>query len=170
MSKLLFLLVMCPALSAAASLDYQKTFGGKGSTAIAGVATDAAGNVYIAGNTTAFDLPVKNAYQPRNPGTAVVVSRDAGRTWAPLGVVPDFPFTGVAAPVVSPKDANLLIAAGVYGVYRSTDAGSTWKAVVDLNVERARIGYVDRVEYDPRNPSTVYVSSTGGVLRALTPG
>ena len=164
------LAILGPPTLLAASLQYQTTFGGHGSTTIAGVATDAAGNVYVAGSTNAFDLPVKNAHQPLNPGTAVVVSRDAGRTWAPLGVVPDFPFTGVEAPAANPKDPNLLIASGVYGVYRSTDAGGTWKAVVDLNVDRARVGYVDRVEWDPRNPSTVYVSSTSGVLKSTDSG
>jgi len=92
-----------PALLAASSLDYQKTFGGNGAVSIAAVATDAAGNVYIAGTTTAFDFPVKNAYQPRNPGTAAVVSRDAGQTWSPLGFIPDIPYTGVEAPRRTPR-------------------------------------------------------------------
>jgi uncharacterized protein (TIGR03437 family) len=168
--KRILCLIAWPALLAASSLDYQKTFGGNGAVSIAAVATDAAGNVYIAGTTTAFDFPVKNAYQPRNPGTAAVVSRDAGQTWSPLGFIPDIPYTGVEAPAADPANPNILIASGVYGVYRSTDAGATWKTVVDLNVDRARIGYVDRVQYDPRNPSTVYVSATAGVLKSIDTG
>src|SRR5437660_7553736 len=99
-------LLTLPTVLAAASLEYQKTFSGNGSVSISAVATDPAGNVYIAGTTTSFNLPVKNAWQEHNPGTAIVVSQDAGQTWSPLGFIPDLPFTGVGAPAVHPQNSN----------------------------------------------------------------
>lgn len=155
-----------------AFLDYQRLFRGNQGVTIGAVTSDPGGNVYVAGTTIASDFPVKNAYQPRNPASAIVVSDDAGRTWRPLGFIPDLPFTGVNAPALHPKDSRLLIATGVYGIYRSTDGGESWRTVVDLNQpeHRQRIGYLDQAAFDPHDPSIVYASSTGGVLKSADSG
>ncbi len=155
-----------------AFLEYQRIFRGNQAVTIGAVASDPDGNVYVAGTTSAFDFAVKNAYQARNPASAIVVSEDAGRTWRPLGFVPDLPITGVNAPAVHPKDSRLLIATGVYGIYRSTDGGESWSTVVDLNQpqQRQRIGYLDQAAFDPHDPSIVYASSTGGVLKSADTG
>ena len=164
--------LILPGIIPAASLEYYKTFRGNGAVTINAVAADSEGNVYLAGSTVAFDFPVKNAYQARNPGSALIVSEDGGKTWSPLGFIPDLPYTGVDAPVVHPRNSDILLAPGTYGIYRSTDRGQTWRTVVDLNTraERARIGYLGGIEYDPRDSSVVYAAATGGVLKSTDVG
>jgi uncharacterized protein (TIGR03437 family) len=156
----------------AGTLEYRRNLQGNGHVDTAAIAADPDGNVWVVTNTTAFDLPVKNAIQPRNPASSIIVSEDAGRTWSPLGFIPDLPFSGVRSPTVHPRDSNILIASGVYGVYRSSDSGLTWSRVVDLNMraDRERIGYVDQVAFDPRNPTIVYVAASGGVLKSADTG
>ena len=86
-------------------------------------------------------------------------------TWSPLGYLPE-----VEAVVANPRNARLLLAEGVYGVYRSTDGGDTWTTVVDLKVERSRIGYTDAPQWDLRDASVAYVPSTAGVLKSVDGG
>ena len=64
------------------------TFGGSGNDVATSVTIDAQGSVYMAGNTTSFDLPVLNAWQSANRGTELMVSPDYGVTWQPLGNLP----------------------------------------------------------------------------------
>lgn len=155
----------------AATLD-QSRLAGNGRVSILALAATREGGVLAAGSTTAFDLPVRNALQERNSGSALMVSPDGGRAWRPLGFVPDLPFTALHAPAVHPGDPNLLLTTGISGIYRSADGGETWQTVLDLKQrpERERIGYIDALLFDPRNPSTVYVSSTAGLLISTDTG
>ncbi|MBI4906647.1 MAG: hypothetical protein HY820_23670 [Acidobacteria bacterium] len=150
-----------------ANLDFEKAFSGNGRTNITATASDRDGNVYVTGSTTSFDLAVKNAAQPRNPGSAVIVSRDGGQTWLPTGHIPE---VDVIAPVKLPLTQPVLLTLGVNGIYRSVDDGNAWETVFDVARNRGRVGYVDSIAFDPRNPSVVYVSASGGVLKSTDGG
>ncbi|HJT67430.1 MAG TPA: hypothetical protein VJ749_13300 [Pyrinomonadaceae bacterium] len=103
-------------------------------------------------------------------GGGVWKSSNAGRTWTPV-----FDATNVAsigAIAVAPSDANIVyvgtgepdmrdsIAYG-NGVYKSTDAGKTWK---HLGLENTK--QIGRIVVDPKNPNTVFVAALGN---AYTP-
>ncbi len=150
-----------------ATIDFRKQFSGNGRDEITAIASDSQGNVYIAGRTTSFDFPVKNAIRSINTGAALVVSDDGGETWSPLGFVPS---PGATAPVQHPRNPSILLVSAVDGVFRSTDAGHSWRTVVDLKTPARRIGYVDNVAWDPFNPSVAYVGATGGVLKSTDEG
>jgi photosystem II stability/assembly factor-like uncharacterized protein len=100
-------------------------------------------------------------------GGGVWKSANAGRTWTPI-----FDATNVAsigAIGVAPSDPNVIyigtgeadmrdsIAFG-NGVYKSTDAGKTWK---HLGLENTK--QIGRIIVDPKNPNTVFLAALGNV-------
>ena len=100
-------------------------------------------------------------------GGGVWKTLNSGRTWTPI-----FDATNVAsigAIGIAPSDGNVIyvgtgepdmrdsIAFG-NGVYKSTDAGKTWK---HLGLENTK--QIGRIIVDPKNPSTVFVAALGNV-------
>src|SRR4029078_6480632 len=92
-------------------------------------------------------------------------SSNAGRTWTPI-----FDATNVAsigAIGIAPSDGNVIYVgtgepdmrdsiAFENGVYKSTDAGKTWK---HLGLENTK--QIGRIIVDPKNPNSVFVAALG---------
>ena len=95
-------------------------------------------------------------------GTGVYRSRDAGKTWQPVGL----PLSGnVGRIAVDPKDpkrvfvaaaGNLFKEGGERGLYRSTDGGDTWELV--LPGDNPTTGATD-VSIDPANPNNILAAT-----------
>ena len=100
------------------------TIGGSQNT-IQGIATDSSGNTYVAGTTSAADLTVKNAVQPQLADARIMKTGDLGATWTLVGSPPS-DVTSIAA---DPAVPQVLLAEGQMGIFKSTDAGRTWKQV-----------------------------------------
>jgi photosystem II stability/assembly factor-like uncharacterized protein len=138
------------------------SFGGSGRTSIQAIATDASGNVYVAGTTSSPDLPVMNAAQPQMGESRIMRSLDQGATWTQLANPPTDPQIVVA----DPYSPQILFSGGHQGIYKSTDGGQTWRTVYP--VQSSAQG-VTGLAIDPGNPSRVValvsgliVSSDGG--------
>jgi hypothetical protein len=102
-------------------------FGGSGGSAVTGIAVDKDGNICVAGTTTSFDFPTRNAFQGANPGTRLVVTRDSGRTWQPVSNLPGTPtgaFT-VGAVAVDPTNPQVLYVGVMNALQKSVDGGQT---------------------------------------------
>ena len=109
---------------------------------------------------------------PNNPSIWYVATssgnlwktENRGNTWTPI--FEDYGSFSLGAIVVDPKDSNVVwlgtgennnqrsVAFGD-GLYKSTDAGKTWKKVGLENSE-----HIQNILIDPRNSNVVYVSRT----------
>ena len=98
-------------------------------------------------------------------GGGVWKSSNAGRTWTPIFDSMDVASIGAIG--VAPSDPNVIYAgtgeadmrdsiAFGNGVYKSTDAGKTWK---HLGLENTK--QIGRIIVDPKNPNSVFVAALG---------
>ena len=103
----------------------------------------------------------------------VFSTTDNGVTWTPItdGKVP---VASIGAIAVADSDPNIIYLGtgsdGVRsnvstgrGVYKSTDAGATWKFVGLYNA-----GQIGAVRIHPTNPNIVWLSATGDIFKANT--
>jgi photosystem II stability/assembly factor-like uncharacterized protein len=101
-------------------------------------------------------------------GGGVWKTADAGSTWEPVSDK-DFKTGSVGAIAVSESDPNVLyVGMGEApvrgnnshgdGVYRSTDAGRSWK-----NVGLKETRHISRIRIHPSNPDIVYVAAQGHI-------
>lgn len=96
------------------------------------------------------------------PGAAIYKSTDAGATWAKLaGGLPTGDNVGRIGLAVFPKDGRLLYAfidmkgqGGGGMLYRSMDAGKSWKKVNETRLSGGT--YYSRVFVDPNAPDIIY--------------
>jgi photosystem II stability/assembly factor-like uncharacterized protein len=96
-------------------------------------------------------------------GLGVYKTTDGGVNWNATGL--GFSQTNRDASLlcrvfVNPNNENEIIAAGVEGIFKSTDKGTNWVNVVD--------SLIWDMELDPQNPSIVY--ATGGWISNLNIG
>lgn len=103
-------------------------------------------------------------YYAATAGGGVWKSDDAGITWKPI--FDDQPISSIGAIAVAPSDANVIyvgsgeanirqnVAAG-NGIYRSTDAGKTWKHVWKQE------GQIGTIVVHPKNPDIAFAAVLG---------
>jgi hypothetical protein len=134
---------------------------GSNSDAIAGVASDSAGNIYVAGTTSSLDFPTLNALQPK-PGGSSFLRVQGGQSSFSLSPLIQQP-QRLAASLSRP---GLVYAADGKTLKKSTDGGDSWTTVGPFT------SFVADVEIDPANPDIVYaaVQDTNSVYRTTDGG
>ena len=111
--------------------------------------------------------PPWNTYPPSSgPGSGLYKSLDGGRTWQKIigrGFPADPARIGIATTPASPRRVYALVDSTVTsegGLYRSDDAGATWrKATSDKRIWE-RGWYFGEINADPKNANRVWVSDT----------
>ncbi|MEO0973302.1 MAG: glycosyl hydrolase, partial [Pseudomonadota bacterium] len=103
-----------------------------------------------------------HGFSSGGPGSDLWKSTDSGETWAKLtelANMPDRP-VGIIGVTVSPANPDrvwALIEAEDGGVFRSDDAGKSWKKVNSDRALRSRAWYYTRIIADSQNENRVYV-------------
>ena len=67
-----------------ATFQWIQQIGGSQGQSIAGIGTDSKGNIYVAGNTSSLDFPVKSAIQPHPGGSGLFRVDGPGGPWQNL--------------------------------------------------------------------------------------
>ncbi len=93
------------------------------------------------------------------PGSGIHKSTDGGDTWEKLedGLPELMGKIGVAASPARPDRVWAIVEAEEGGLYRSEDAGKSWKLVNPDRLIQTRSWYYMKVFADPKDPETVYV-------------
>jgi photosystem II stability/assembly factor-like uncharacterized protein len=102
-----------------------------------------------------------NSQRSVSYGDGVYKSVDAGKTWKNVGL-PTSEHIGKI--LVDPRDSNVVFVAsqgplwkagGERGLFKTTDGGRTWKAVLEVSENTG----INDVVFDPRNPDVLIASS-----------
>jgi len=93
-------------------------------------------------------------------------STNGGETWTELTKMPGMPAgdVGKIGVVVSPADSKrvwAIIESDNGGLYRSDDAGTTWKMVNNERKLRQRAFYYSRIVADPKDKNAIYGLNVG---------
>jgi photosystem II stability/assembly factor-like uncharacterized protein len=94
-------------------------------------------------------------------GDGVYKSTDAGKTWANVGLKAS---EHIGKIIIDPRNSNVVYAAsqgplwsagGERGLYKTTDGGATWNAVLTVSPDTG----ISDVVFDAKNPDVLYASS-----------
>ncbi len=138
-----------------AGTTYQPIFDGQGSYSIGCVTLDPNNT-----NTVWVGTGENNNQRSVGFGDGVYKSMDGGKSWKNMGLKNS---EHIGKIIVHPDNSNVVYVAAIgplwseggdRGVYKTTDGGATWKAV--LTVDK-HTGANDLV-MDPRNPEVIYAS------------
>jgi uncharacterized protein (TIGR03437 family) len=139
-----------------ASYTLPATFGGSGTSTAAGLARDAQGNLYVVGTTNSTDLLTVNPIQSHLGTAPLMVTANAGQTWA-------FPFlagaSAVTAIVAAPSAPGVEYAVTSAGVFRSADGGSSWTEPASSGLA----SWVTALAVDASSANTLYGATAQGV-------
>ena len=144
------------------TLVYSTYLTGSFGTSALGIAVDSTGNAHVTGTTNSIDFPLVN---PLKTSSTFFKTTDAAANWNNLnsGIVGSVNLLGVA-----PSAPNTIYAETSDGIYRSTDAGSTWSKTPATGF--GSFGFTNALAVDPTNSAVVYAGRFSGLLKSTDSG
>jgi photosystem II stability/assembly factor-like uncharacterized protein len=94
------------------------------------------------------------AWTLNHPGGGLWVSRDAGRSWS---TGEGLHGQSIRAFAQAPSNPRMLFAGTLEGVFRSADAGATWKQISPPGSQE--IHEIESLAIDPANPDVIYAGT-----------
>jgi hypothetical protein len=94
-------------------------------------------------------------------GDGIYKSSDAGKTWTRMGLENSEHIQNI---LIDPRDSNVVYVSAIgplwsqggdRGLYKTTDGGKTWKAVLTIGPDTG----VTDVAMDPKNPNVLYAAA-----------
>jgi photosystem II stability/assembly factor-like uncharacterized protein len=109
------------------------------------------------------------------PGSGLYKTVDEGAHWTKISTNPGFAAgplgkMGVAVAASNPRVVYAIAQADEGGVFRSNDAGATWRRVNSQWTLRQRAFYYMAIYVDPTNSNTVYAPQVDGLLKSTDGG
>ncbi len=143
-------------------LSYVQTFGNGGSNIANQVATDAQGNIYVAGQTSGVNFPTTSgSFEPSSVPPLWALS-NAGQTVNPLRLA-----SSSVGVVGATPDGGILYAGTPQGILLSVDSGSTWRPTAPLPIpgipNSAPSVSVNAFSIDAFDPATILVATSTGL-------
>jgi photosystem II stability/assembly factor-like uncharacterized protein len=139
-----------------AGTTWTPVFDGEGSYSIGAIALDPKNTAVVWVGTGEYNSQRSVGY-----GDGVYKSEDGGKSWKNMGLKTS---EHIGRIVIDPRDSNVVFVAaqgplwspgGERGLYKTTDGGKTWKAVISIS---ENTGVTD-VVMDPSNPDTMYAAA-----------
>ncbi len=145
------------------SFNWTKEVGASGTDSIAGVGTDAAGNVYVAGTTGSPQFPVKAAVQGQMGSSGLYRIGSSG--YAALGL------SSVAAIAVDPQNPATVFVVSQGKLLKSTDSGVTSSTTTLPSTQARSVALQPRNDQgdfrvDLRRPGFAEATADGGATDA----
>lgn len=149
------------------ALVYSTLAGGNNFDRAYGIAVDAAGSAYLAGQTASTDFPTAGSTTARS-GVPLFKSANGAASWnvSSEGLTAAF----VQTIAIDPANSNTVYIGSTLGVFKSTDGGNQWSFAGAPPATSGIRPLITTLALDPKAAATIYLGTTAGLFKSSNGG